>query len=199
MMHQKLIEAFETNNGILTTQLASEFGINDSTLRKAVERNDIKKYWKGIYILDDVHEDDLYLLQLRYSKGVFSHDTAMMLHDLTTFSPFVYHLTFPKGYHLNSTKEYYIEPHYADEWELVNEYVEVIDSWESNPIQVTNLEKTIVDNFRYEKLQTFFIQEMIDNYVNRTDKNIDKLIEYATRFGVLDRVEKEVFPFVKQT
>lgn len=197
MIHQKLMEAFEMHNGILTTELAKKFGINDSTLRKAVERDDIYRYSRGVYLLDDVYEDDLYLLQLRYTKGIFSHDTAMMLHELTTFSPFVYHLTFPKGYHLTDAKERLIEMHYANKSECSEEYIQIIESWESNPLKVTNLEKTIVDTFRYEKLMTFFVQEMIGNYVDRNDKDIQKLIEYAERFGVLDVVEREVLPFVK--
>lgn len=137
-------------------------------------------------------EDDLYDLQLRYPKGIFSHDTAMMLHELTTFSPFVYHLTFPKGYHLFNAKEQLIEMHYADKSECSEEYIQIIDSWESNPIKVTNLEKTIVDTFRYEKLMTFFVQEMISNYLYRNDKDVYKLREYAKEFGVMEVVEKEI-------
>lgn len=197
MMQQKLINAFEIHNGILTTELALKFGIDDSTLRKAVARKDIYRHSRGVYLLDDVYEDDLYILQLRYPKGIFSHDTAMMLHELTTFSPFVYHLTFPRGYHLSNAKEQCIEMHYADNGELDDEYVDVMYSWESNPIKVTNLEKTIVDSFRYERLMTFIIQEMVHEYVQREDKNIVRLIEYAERFKVLDVVERKVLPFVK--
>lgn len=197
MIQEKLMKAFEMHNGILTTELALKFGINDSTLRKAVERKDVYRHSRGIYLLDEVYEDDLYILQLRYPRGIISHDTAMMLHELTTFSPFVYHLTFPKGYHLSDAKEQLIEMHYANENELKEEYIQTIDSWESNPIKVTNLEKTIIDSFRYEELMTFIMKEMIHNYVQRKDKNIDRLIDYAKRFKVLEIVEREVLPFVK--
>ena len=49
-------------------------------------------------------DDDLYDLQVRYPMAIYSHDTAMMLHELTTFSPFVYHLTFPKDCFLENLK-----------------------------------------------------------------------------------------------
>lgn len=197
MIQETLKRAFEENNGILTTEMALEYGIHDSILRKAAERKDIYRYCRGIYLSDKVHEDDLYLLQLRYKKGVYSHDTAMMLHRLTTFSPFIYHITFPRTYHLPKASEQLIEVHYADKSELVEDYVQTIYSWESNPIKVTNLEKTIVDTFRYEKLMTFFVQEMIGNYVLRVDKDIQRLVEYAERFNVLDMVKKEILPIIK--
>lgn len=143
-------------------------------------------------------DDDLYDLQVRHPKGIFSHDTAMMLHDLTTFSPFVYHVTFPSGYELSDVdaKEQYIRAYYVDENELSEEYIQIIDSWELNPIRVTNLEKTIVDSFREQKLMTFIIQEMIDDYIQRDPKDVRKLIEYAERFGVADVVGREILPFV---
>lgn len=141
-------------------------------------------------------DDDLYDLQVRYPMAIYSHDTAMMLHELTTFSPFVYHLTFPKDCFLENLKEQYIEPHYVDEIEIQEKYIQTMDSWEMNPIRVTNLEKTVVDNLRYEKLMTFFIKEMISNYTDREDKNIKRLVDYAKQYKVLDLVEREILPFV---
>lgn len=199
IIQDTLKRAFEENNGILTTEMALGYGIHDSTLRRAVERKNIQRYCKGIYFLNNLYFDDLYFVQLKHSKGVYSHDTAIMLHELTTFSPFVYHVTFPQGYHVSNAKEQLIEMHYADNSELSEEYIQTIYSWESNPIKVTNLEKTIVDTFRYEKLMTFLVQEMIGNYVDREDQDVQKLIEYADRYGVLDVIEREVMPFVKPT
>lgn len=81
------------------------------------------------------------MLQLKYSKGVFSHETAVMLHWLSTNYPFVYHVSFPRGYHLISAKEQNIKPYYVSANDLTSEYVDVVDSWDSNPLRVTNLEK----------------------------------------------------------
>ncbi|HLR68358.1 MAG TPA: hypothetical protein VK105_14725 [Virgibacillus sp.] len=49
MIQSKLTKVFEDNNGILTTKMANENGINDSTLRKAVERKDIKNIAGGLF------------------------------------------------------------------------------------------------------------------------------------------------------
>lgn len=192
MIQSKLTKVFEDNNGILTTNMASENGINDSTLRKAVERKDIKKYGRGIYLLDDSYFDDLYLLQLKYPKSIFSHETAVMLHWLSTNYPFVYHLSFPRGYHLFNAKEQNIKPYYMEKSELNDEYIDEIDSWDSNPLRVTNLEKTIIDMLRYQKSTPGLVDEMLDDYMSRKNKNIQRLEEYGKRFNAEKLIHEKV-------
>lgn len=197
MIQDRLKYAFEENNGILTPEVAKNYGIHDSTLRKAVERKDIQKHCRGIYLLDDVYFDDLYINQLKYSKGVYSFETAVMLHTLSTYSPFVYHISFPRGYHLaNAKKKQHIKPYYLFKDELADEYIEGMDSWDSNPIRVTNLEKTIIDMLRYKRAMPGIVEEMINDYIVREDKNIDRLAEYGCRFDVLDIIKGKILPFV---
>lgn len=192
MIQESLKHAFEENNGILTPEIAKGYGIHDSTLRKAVERKDIQKHSRGIYLLDDVYFDDLYINQLRYSKGVYSHETAVMLHTLSTFSPFVYHLSFLRGYHLINAKEQHIKPYYIPNDEMKDEYIQVMDSWDSNSIKVTNLEKTIVDMLRNKMAMPGIVDEMINDYITREDKNIDELVNYGNQFGVIDLIKERI-------
>lgn len=201
MIQENLKNAFEENNGVLTPEIALNYGIHDSTLRKAVEREDIYKYCRGIYFLDYLYFDDLYFVQLKYPKGVYSHETAVMLHTLSTFSPFHFNISFPRGYHLGSehATEQNIHPHYMNKSEFNNEYVEEMTSWDSNPIRVTNLEKTVIDMLRYENSMPGVIDEMIHDYLGRDDKNITRLVEYGNTFGVIDQIEERILPFVKPT
>lgn len=191
MNYKKTIQAFEKNNGILTTEMAKKNGINKLFLEKEVERKNILKYSEGIFLLDESYYDDLYLLQLKYPESIYSHYTAIMLHWLSTDSPFVYHLSFPEDYSLQELEKN-IKAYSMNSNEFIDEYITKLDSWHSNFVRVTNLEKTIVDVFRNEKLMTFVIQEMIDDYINRSDKNIQKLIEYAKRFDVMEVIEREI-------
>jgi hypothetical protein len=39
---------------------------------------------------------------------------------------------------------------------------------------------------------TFILEEMVDDYIDREDKNIPKLIEYAKQFGVMEVIEREI-------
>lgn len=197
MINDKVHEVFLENNGVLTTQLAKENGLNDSTLRKAVNRSDIHRHSRGIYLLDESFYDDLYLLQLQYSKGIYSHETAVMLHWLSTNYPFKYHMTFQKGYHLKNATEQNIKPHYFSSAEVSDEYTEIINTWDGNPVRVTNLEKTVIDMLKNKRATPNIINEMISDYVSRNDKNIKRLIDYAERFNVLDLVREKVLNIVK--
>lgn len=201
MIQENLKNAFEENNGILTPDIALNYGIHDSTLRKAVERKDIQRYSRGIYYLDDLYFDDLYFMQLKYSKGVYSHETAVMLHTLSTYSPFHFNISFPRGYHLPSetAKEQRIQPYYMAESEFDNKFIELMDSWDSNPIRVTNLEKTVIDMLRYKSPMPGIVDEMINDYITRDDKKVSKLVEYGSQFGVMDQIEERILPFIKPT
>lgn len=199
MIQANLKHAFDENNGILTPKMALDYGIHDSTLRKAVKRKDIQKYSRGIYYLEDLYYDDLYFMQLKYSTGIYSHETAVMLHDLSTYSPFYFHISFPKKYRLGAdkAKKQHIRTYYTSEIERTNEYIEVINSWDSNPIRVTNLEKTVIDMLRKKTPMPGIVDEMINDYIVRDDTNIQRLQKYGVRFGVSNKIEERILPFVK--
>src|SRR5690625_5097601 len=112
MLTKRLRSVFDKNNGILTLDQAVYYGLTKESLRKAHLRGDLEKLNGGIYLLDSSYSDELYTTQLRYSKGIYSHETAVMLHSLSTYSPFVYHLTFPRGYNLNNPEQQHIYPHH---------------------------------------------------------------------------------------
>lgn len=58
-----------------------------------------------MYMRRDVWEDDLYLLQRKYSRGIYSNDTALYLLRYSNRMPARYTMTFPKGYNTPSLKQ----------------------------------------------------------------------------------------------
>ena len=50
-------------------------------------------------------EDDFYLLQQKYGRGIYSHDTALYLLGYSDRTPARYTMTFPKGYNAPSLKQ----------------------------------------------------------------------------------------------
>lgn len=197
MIQSKLTQLFMDNNGIITAKLAKKHGIDDSTLRKAVNRNDIKKHSRGIFLLDESHQDDIYIIQLKYPKGVYSHETAVMLHWLTTNYPFTYHMSFPRGYHLATAEEQNIKPYYLSHKELDEEYIVELESWDGNPLRVTNLEKTIIDMMRYKHATPGIIEEMLDDYLDRDDHDFRRLERYAREFNIEELVEERILSIAK--
>lgn len=202
MIQTTLQQAFSENNGVLTTKMAKQqYQIDDSTLRRAAARGDIERYTRGIYYLDIVDYDDLYFMQLKYPKAVYCYESAVMLHTLSTYSPFTFNLGFAQGYHLQEVlaKKQHVTPHYYPKKELSAEYIETMPSWDGNPIRVTNLEKTVIDMLRSDDVMLDIVDEMIHDYCKREHKNIERLKDYSERFGVTKIVEERILPFVKST
>lgn len=187
MLGERLSGAFEVENGILTLERAVELGLSKESVRKAYRRGDLVKAERGIYLLHEDYDDDLYVMQLKYSKGVYSYETACMLHGLTTFSPFAYIMTFPKGYHLNNRAEHSIEAHFATPFFYSLGVMECI-SWLGNPLRVTNLERTVIDMLRSPRTLPDILDEVLVNYQWSEEKNIDRLKEYASLY----RVERQL-------
>lgn len=196
MLTKRVKNIFIEHNGILTLDQAVENGLTKESIRKAHLRGDLIKLEGGIYLLDNSYSDELYTTQLRFSKGVYSHETAVMLHSLSTYSPFVYHLTFPRGYHLTNPEKNYIYSHHmsADKFNIG---IVKMDSWHGNSIFVTDLERTVIDMMNNRKAFPGIVDEMINNYFWTEDKNIDKLKKYANAFGVQKEVEAKVINLVK--
>ena len=68
-----------TENGVITSKIVTDQGIHRSILSKMVEDGELIRCSRGIYLLADEWEDEFYLLQQKYKKGIFSHATALYL------------------------------------------------------------------------------------------------------------------------
>jgi len=47
----------------------------------------IVKSVRGVYILPEVWDDEMFNLQSRFKRGIYSHETALFLWDLTDRTP----------------------------------------------------------------------------------------------------------------
>ena len=74
-------------NGVLRTADAVAAGITKPVLGNYVRERDLERVGHGLYLAPDAWKDGMYLLHLRCPQAVFSHDTALFLHDLTDRAP----------------------------------------------------------------------------------------------------------------
>ena len=72
----------EKQNGYIRLIDAQNEGVSKYAVMEYVRKNEMEKVAPGIYISPDAWEDRLFLLQLRNRKIVFSHETALYLHNL---------------------------------------------------------------------------------------------------------------------
>ncbi len=101
----KIAELLQAQDGMLTTKQVTEAGLHRSVIKKLVDEGQIYQISRGLYNREDAWEDDFYVLQQRYPKGIFSHDTALFLQGYSNRPPLKYEMTFPRGYNAPSLKE----------------------------------------------------------------------------------------------
>ena len=104
--HDRIKAMLEENRGFITSSQVTKAGIQRRILGELVTANIVCRVARGIYSLPDVWEDEMYFLQYRFSKGVFSNETALYLHGLSDWMPQAYTLTFPRGYNALGLKKH---------------------------------------------------------------------------------------------
>ena len=179
---EQIIEFAKANNGVITTADISRKGILRGNLKNLVDTGKLEKTGRGVYILPEIWEDEFVNLQVRFKKGVFSNETALFLWDLTDRTPNKYHMTFPESYNLtNAKKEGIICSTVKREWYDLG--LVRVKSPGENIITTYSMERTLCDILRKRtEVDTGIAAEAYKRYVDRKDKNIPQLSEYAKKF-----------------
>ncbi|MCD8005979.1 MAG: abortive phage infection protein [Oscillospiraceae bacterium] len=176
-----------SSSGVITSKEVTAAGIHRSELQKLVKNSDIYRFGKGLYVSTHVWEDDFYLLQQKYRRGIYSHDTALYLLGYSDRTPAKYTMTFPKGYNCPSLKQENI---------LVKRVIPenydfgVIEakSPNGNTVRVYDLEKTLCDILRGNDGDIQIITSAMKRYANSKERDIHKLLKYAERLRVKPKV-----------
>lgn len=180
----------EENNGVIRTSDVVKAGISKPSLAKFVADYGYEKVAMGIYLSPDVWEDRLFLLQLRCTNIIYSHDTALFLLDMTDVEPFSYTVTVKSGYNASHLRADDVKV-FSIKKELFDMGVINIKTPYGNEVKVYNAERTICDLIRSRsQLDIRFLQDAIKNYVNSKDKNLHLLIEYSEKLRVSKILKK---------
>jgi predicted transcriptional regulator of viral defense system len=100
---EKMVQS--SPNGIITVAQLTKAGLHRGYLHNFVESGELYRFGRGLYVQSSAWEDDFYLLQQKYSRGIYSHDTALYLLGYSDRTPAKYTMTFPKGYNALSLKQ----------------------------------------------------------------------------------------------
>ena len=186
---EKIFELLNTSkNGVITTAQVTNLGLHRGILKKLVNNSIVHPVGRGIYVQNDVWEDDFYLLQRKYERGIYSHDTALYLLGYSDRTPAKYTMTFPKGYNAPSLKNenviikrVILENFNFGKAEIV--------SPSGNLIYVYDLERSLCDMLRGNSGDIEIINEAMKRYVKSKNKDINKLLKYADQLHVKTKVQ----------
>ena len=172
------------NNGVIQTMDVVRAGLSRTTLGAFVKNGKLERIAHGRYIRPDDMPDELYLLQQSSEKIVFSHETALFLHDMAERTPLRHSLTIPSTSKLSRAlskgcKVYYVKP------ELYGFGKCPVMSKMGNKVIAYDAERTICDILRSRnRIDGQIFAEAIKNYAVRKGHDWNKLRSYAEAFCI---------------
>lgn len=180
----RLMRLIDTKQGIILTKDTAIQGIPRQYLSIFIEEGLLERIAHGIYLSPDAFEDEMYTLQATRSRAVFSHETALYLHDLTDRDPLEYSVTIPAGYNGTRLREAGVKV-YAIKKELHNLGVSELKTSYGRIVKVYDKERTICDIIRNRNnMDIAILNEAIKGYLNNKDRNIPLLLRYAKELDV---------------
>ena len=161
---EKIEELLEASvDGTITSAQVTEAGLHRSVLQEFVSSGEVYRFGRGLYVRSNTWEDDFALLQHKYGRGIYSHDTALYLLGYSDRTPAKYTMTFPKGYNAPSLKQEnliikrVVPANY--EFGIIE-----IKSPSGNPIRVYDLERTLCDILRGNGSDIQIVGEAMKRY-----------------------------------
>lgn len=189
-MKDKLFRLLGKRAGNLSMKEARSEGIAATTVQRLVESGKLMKISRGYYVLDGYGVDELYLVQSRFSRGIFSHETALDLYSFSTNIPKKIHLSVPANYHVERKhlEAEFVRVHKVKE-EVFDLGVIEMESYHGNPIRVYDRERTICDMWspRYNAAYETKLDALKD-YMRDKDRDPMKLREYREKLNVDPRM-----------
>ena len=170
--------------GIISAAQGKAAGLSYTNLSRLVKSGALERVARGVYEAADALDDVLYIEQLRRPKLVYSHGTALYLHDLTDRDPLAFSVTVPTGYNTKTLlnegfKVFSIKPELY-ETGLIKVYTKY-----ENLVTTYDMERTICDVVRSRnRIDAEIVVTALKRYVRRKDKSVHLLMRTAEMFGV---------------
>lgn len=187
-MRKQFIQSFfNTNDGIVRTKQLREAGFTHYQLNRLIQSGQVLKVKQGVYKLNNSDRSELTEVARIVPQGVFCLYTACQYYQLTTFVASAYHLAISKKSKVVLPAYPPIKLYY---WETVAYQTGRTEiKPEGVPIPIYDLEKTVCDVIRQRnKVGLDLVKEVVTTYLQRTDRNLARLVEYADELGLKNYV-----------
>ncbi len=149
-----------------------------------MKSGDLERAAFGVYTLPDTFIDKMYIAQLRRPKIIYSHETALFLHDLTDRDPTSYTVTVPTGYTPAKLREdgFTVFTIKRDLHDLGKTHLKTMFG---HSVAAYSMERTICDCLRSRnKMDLAIITDAIKRYAGRKDKDLNTLMRMAETLHV---------------
>lgn len=186
--YEKIKKICEENNGIITTSIAAEENIPRWYLSDMVEKNQLYRIARGIYLTEGGDLDDYYFFQLINSRCIYSFSSALYLHGLTDRIPFSKEVTVYKGYNSSHITDDTIIHHV--EKRTYDMGVIECDTMFGNTVRVYDKERTICDIIANRKnIDVEIFSKALKLYASDPERDYRKLRQYAKAMKISEKVD----------
>lgn len=181
---EKLEKLIQKQHGTVLSADLDLYEIPRTYLQMMVAEGKLERVDRGVYVSIDAIEDEMYAMQTKYPKLIYSHETALYLHGLSDRTPFEYSASVPSGYKVVGSvadrfKIYYIKK------ELHELGVETMKSSHGNPIRTYDVERTVCDLIRSRsRIDVQILNDALKRYVRLKSADHSILLEYARKLKV---------------
>ena len=181
---EKLEKLIQKQHGTVLSADLDLYEIPRTYLQMMVAEGKLERVDRGVYVSIDAIEDEMYAMQTKYPKLIYSHETALYLHGLSDRTPFEYSASVPSGYKVVGSvadrfKIYYIKK------ELHELGVETMKSPHGNPISAYDVERTVCDLIRSRsRIDVQILNDALKRFVKLKSADHSILLEYARKLKV---------------
>lgn len=187
--YSKIQKLFKNNGGFITRADIDSAGIPSWFLSDFVKRNNLVKVAPGFYASNNFLIDDLFVLQKRFSKYIFSGISALYLHGLTDKIPTEIEVTAPQNYNPSRKIISNLSIHKISNDDKYHLGIEEVKTMFGNIVKVYDAERTICDVIKYrDRYDSETFVKAVKAYIKKTNNQI-KLFRYAKELGI----EKKVY------
>jgi len=181
---ETLDKLLQENNGFIKTSDATHAGVSKTYFGGYAKDQKLERVAHGLFMSRDAWDDGMYIIQTRYPKAVFSHETALYLLSLAEREPTQYAVTLKSGANASGLTKSGVKV-YKVKHELFEEGIIQARSPAGHSLRAYNAERTVCDLIRSRRnIEIQGLQTAIKEYVRRKDKNIPLLMRYAKAFSV---------------
>ena len=186
------LKEYIKENIVITNKEAEKFGYTRYNLSELTKSGQLERLRPGLYQLKGKVIDDFVLISSNSNRIIFSHQTAIYLHDLSDRTPNVFHISVPQGYNASHIKKRYedLQVHYVKK-DLYEIGKTEIKSPQGNLIPIYDIERTICDIIiDRKKIDKQIFTDAIKRYFNSNNKNLRRLIKYSRLFKIEDEIRR---------
>ncbi len=188
-MNQTLLaDFFQVHSGIVRTQQLRAGGFTHYQLSPLIQQGQVLKIKRGLYKWNTSDQPELPEVARIVPDGVFCLFTAGAHYELTTFVASAYHIAIPRKDKVTLPDYPPIKLYYWNDVAYQLGRTTIVLNGTVLPIY--DPEKTVCDFLRQRhKLGLDLAKEVLTTYLRRPDRQIARLVEYASQLGLSQYVD----------